>query len=69
MLITKFAQTDPDKSRKPKYWYETLEGERISCDEDTIEELWTIWIMIASKRDNLDDFNVFIFDDPIEFEI
>jgi len=60
MLIKRFAES---KECPPlQCWYELANGDRIKCDEFTIEKLWCNWVQSFNcNRADTNEFTVFEF--------
>lgn len=64
MLFKRFGENDDQK------WFELVNGERVTCDEETINILWCNWVDSGNaKRSDTDDFTVFEFIKPVELNL
>jgi hypothetical protein len=61
MKIKQFGENKIEK------WYETEDGTRHSCDENTIDKLWWVYVVqVGVGRADTDEFTIFTFGTAID---
>lgn len=62
-IVKRFGENRPDQ------WYELPTGERVPCDEITIQKLWCDWVVREdSERADDDKYHIFEFGSPVEID-
>jgi hypothetical protein len=68
MTIKRFAQKADSEIKE--YWYELQTGERIKCNDATIDKLWCQWVASGnSRRADTEEFTIFEFIKPVEIDL